>query len=53
MHFLNYFERISAVTPHSDRWRAGDRIEAWAADALLSASAWYMEGDDAIVLRIA
>ena len=49
---VHVFVRISVVTTHSDRWRAGDRLEAWPADALLSASAWYMDGDDTIVLRI-
>ena len=49
---VNIFVHISVVTAHSDRWRAGDRIEAWPADALLSASAWYTADNDTVVLRI-
>ena len=49
---VHVFVRISVVTTHSDRWRAGDRIEAWPADALLSASAWYTADNDTVVLRI-
>ena len=43
--------KIANVSEHSDRWRGGGAIEAWPADALLAASAWYFAGADIVVLR--
>ena len=43
--------KIANVSEHSDRWRRGGAIEAWPADALLAASAWYFAGADIVVLR--
>ena len=49
------FEKVVRLTAHSDRWKVGGRLEAWPADAVLSASAWYMCGPglaDVAVLRV-
>ena len=49
------FEYVVRLTAHSDRWKVGGRLEAWPADAVLSASAWYMCGPglaDVAVLRV-
>ena len=49
------FEHVVRLSAHSDRWKVGGRLEAWRADAVLSASAWYMCGDglaDVAVLRV-
>jgi hypothetical protein len=42
----------SAVTAHSDLWQPGGPLEAWPAEALMQAQAWYSDGDCVVVLRI-
>jgi len=42
----------SAVSTHSDRWQPGGPLEAWPADALLAAGAWYSDGVGVVVLHI-
>ena len=46
------FEHVARLSAHSDQWKVGGRLEAWRADAVLSASAWYMCGADVAVLRV-
>jgi len=42
----------SAVSAHSDRWQPGGPMEAWPAEALMAAGAWYPDGDGVVVLRV-
>ncbi len=40
----------AAITPHSQRWRTTDVVQAWRVENITQAVAWYSEGDDFIVL---
>ena len=43
---------VAPVSAHSARWRLGGPLEAWPADALVAASAWYFAGAaELVVLR--
>ena len=40
----------AAVTPHGQRWRTTDVVQAWPVENITQAVVWYSEGDDFIVL---
>ena len=44
------FVHVAQVTMHSDKWAVGGRLEAWPAEAVQTAPAWYMLGAEVIAL---
>ena len=41
---------MEAITPHSRRWRTTDEVQAWPAQHIIQAVAWYSEADHFIML---
>ena len=41
---------MAAITPHSRRWRTTDEVQAWPAQHIIQAVAWYSEADHFMVL---